>query len=267
MRSSELKDTNYELFIGALSLLSIFNLVLVLLVPDTLAAQVVAIMDGFLSVIFLGDFLYRLFTSESKSQYFLRQFGWADLLASLPFPQAKILRLFRVIRVARLMRQFGAWNMVTDFVRDRAGSALLTLFFFIVLVLQFGGMAMYSVESRVPDGNIRTAFDAIWYTFVTITTVGYGDRYPVSNVGRILGMVIMVAGVGLFGTLTGYLANAFLAPQEEGAGDEEPIPATGQPADATDPKAKLAELKALLDQQQQAQAALEAKIVELETLL
>lgn len=264
--AQELKNTTYELFIGALSILSIFNLIIAILLPDSYLAQVVLVMDIFLSAIFLADFLFRFFTAPSKSAYFFRQFGWADLLASLPFPNAKVLRLFRIFRVARLLREFGAANMLREFVTNRAGSALLTLFFLIILVLEFGGMGMYMVESRAPDGNIKSAADSIWYTFVTITTVGYGDRFPVTNIGRLLGMLIMMAGVGLFGTLTGFLANAFLA------GDE-PKPAEA-PAAATTPAARLAELKALLQhqqdllaQQEQAQSALAARLAEFEALL
>ena len=210
--SNELKDTTYELFIAALSVLSIINLILYYLFSDPAVYGVAGIIDGFLSVIFLGDFLFRFFTANSKSRYFLRQFGWADLLASLPFPQVKILRLFRIIRAGRLMRIFGLRNMVREFLTNRAQSALLTLLFFIILVLEFGGMAMIAVERTSPEANIRTASDAVWYTYVTITTVGYGDRYPVTQTGRIMGLIIMTAGVGLFGTLTGYLANTFLAP-------------------------------------------------------
>jgi Ion transport protein len=65
---------------------------------------VIYTLNGLFSLIFLGDFTYRLFTSDSKSPYFLRKFDWADLLASLPFPQAKVLRIFRLMRVFRLLR-------------------------------------------------------------------------------------------------------------------------------------------------------------------
>lgn len=266
--AQELKNTTYELFIGALSILSIFNLIIAILLPDSYLAQVVLVMDIFLSAIFLADFLFRLVTAPSKSAYFFRQFGWADLLASLPFPNAKILRLFRIIRVARLLREFGAAKMLREFVTNRAGSALLTLFFLIILVLEFGGMGMYMIESRAPNGNIKSASDSIWYTFVTITTVGYGDRYPVTSLGRLLGMLIMMAGVGLFGTLTGFLANAFLS-----GGEQKPAEAPAVAA-ANTPEARLAELKALLQQQQgllaqqeQAQSALTAKLAEIERLI
>lgn len=220
-KSSELKNTSYELFIGALSLLSILNLVLFYLFTDEDVSAVISIMDGFLSLIFLTDFLYRLFTADSKSAYFLRQMGWADLLASLPAPQFKILRVFRIIRVYRLMKVFGAKRMIKEFVSNRGGSTLLILVFLMLLILEFGGLVMLWVESQVPDANIETASDAIWYVYVTITTVGYGDQYPVSNVGRVLGIVIMTVGVGLFGTITAFLANIFVAPNDdEAAGTE-----------------------------------------------
>jgi voltage-gated potassium channel Kch len=257
--SNELKDTTYELFIGALSVLSIINLLLYYLLNDPVVSGVVAIIDGLLSLIFLADFLFRFFSADSKSRYFLSQFGWADLLASLPFPQAKILRLIRVFRAGRLMGKRGARQMLREFLGNRAQSALLTLLFLIILVLEFGGMAMVAVESSSAEANIRTPSDAVWYTYVTITTVGYGDRYPVTTEGRLIGIVIMTAGVGLFGTLTGYLANAFLAPPKR---KEAQIAADGD-----SPKAKLAQLKQLLNEQKQAQVALEAKISEIEALL
>ena len=257
--SDELKDTTYELFIGALSVLSIINLILYYVINNPVVSGVVAIIDGLLSLIFLADFLFRFFTADSKSRYLLSQFGWADLLASLPFPQAKLLRLFRIYRAGRLMGKRGARHMLREFLGNRAQSALLTLLFLIILVLEFGGMAMVAVESSSAEANIRTPSDALWYTYVTITTVGYGDRYPVTTEGRLIGIVIMTAGVGLFGTLTGYLANAFLAPPKR---KEAQIDVGGD-----SPKAKLAQLKQLLNEQKQAQVALEAKISEIEALL
>ena len=70
-----------------------------------------------------------------------------------------------------------------------------------LLLLEFGAGLTLSVELQAPDGNIKDASDALWYVYVTVTTVGYGDRFPVTNAGRVLGVVIMTVGVGLFGTL------------------------------------------------------------------
>ena len=83
----ELKNTSYEIFIGALSLLAMVNVVLfVLFFQDSNLQLVLAVIDGLLSLIFLGDFLFRLKTAPSRRGYFFRQFGWADLLSCPPFP-------------------------------------------------------------------------------------------------------------------------------------------------------------------------------------
>ena len=125
----------------------------------------------------------------------------------------KILRVFRLVRVFRLLREYGARNIARSLIRDRAGSALLILLLMGILVLEFGSLWILDVEQDAPGANITTASDALWYTIVTISTVGYGDRYPVTNEGRVIGSLIIIVGVGIFGTFTGYLANLFLARQ------------------------------------------------------
>ncbi|HSN75363.1 MAG TPA: ion transporter [Anaerolineae bacterium] len=259
--NQELKAIGYELFIGALSVLSIVNMVLLLFVKSESLEYVIYIMNAIMTPIFLGDFFYRFFTAESKSGYFLRNFGWADLLSSLPLPNAKILRLFRLWRVIRLFRKFGVRNLAHEFITHRAENALLTVVFLVLLVLQFGALAMLRAELQSPDANIASASDAIWWTFVTITTVGYGDRFPVTNTGRIIGVLVMIAGVGLFGTLSGFLANQFLTPPA--AKEEEAVVY----ADPNDPKARIAELKQMLEAQEQATADLRAKLEEIDALI
>lgn len=97
---------------------------------------------------------------------------------------------------------------------------------------------------------------------VTITTVGYGDRYRVTNAGRAVAVLVMIAGVDLFGTLSGFLANQFLTPPAPRA-VEAPI-AEGAP---TDPKARIAEVKQMLEAQEQVSASLRARLGEIEALL
>jgi len=244
-----LKNPGYEIFIGLLSILSIVNLVLLVIVKDQALQYVLAIMNIPITIIFFIDFLYRLRTAPSKSYYFWRNWGWADLLASLPFQQTKILRLFRLIKVFRLLQDYGAKNIIRSLVKDKAGSALLVLLFIAILVLEFGSLLMLRLEANAPGANITSASDALWYIVVTMSTVGYGDQYPITNPGRVLGTVIIVVGVGIFGTLTGYLANLFLTPSKK------------KPDDAPDEmERRLTELKDLAARQQEA-------IAELETLV
>ena len=218
-RRKELKNTGYEIFVGILSILSIVNIVLLYAVNDPNLDVVLSAMNWLLSLIFLVDFTYRLFTAESKSRYFFREFGWADLLASLPFEQLKILRVFRLVRVFRLLHEYGMKNIARSLVKDRAGSALLTLVLMGILVLEFGSLGILRIEQYAPGANITSGSDALWYVIVTISTVGYGDQFPVTNHGRWVGTLIIVIGVGIFGTFTGYLANLFLAPRKTDAED------------------------------------------------
>jgi voltage-gated potassium channel Kch len=242
----ELKNTGYEIFIGILSILSIFNLVLLYAIEDDSLDTVLFFMNAILSAIFLMDFTYRLFTAESKTHYFFRMFGWADLLASLPFQQVKILRVFRLVRVFRLLRAYGIKNVARSLLHDRAGSALLTLLLMGILVLEFGSLEILHIEQDAPGANITTASDALWYNIVTISTVGYGDRYPVTNKGRVVGSLIIIVGVGIFGTFTGYLANLFLAPSKKKAAAAQPPPVHD------DAQLDVGQLKALIAQQQTA---------------
>lgn len=260
-KKRELKGIGYELFIGALSILSIVNQILLLVIrEDANLETVLMVMNAIMFPIFLGDFLYRFFTAASRSNYFFRGFGWADLLSSLPFQQVKIFRVFRIWRVIRLFIEFGARNLVKEFITHRAENALLTVGFLVLCVLEFGALGMLSAERTSPDANITDASDAIWWAYVTITTVGYGDRYPVTNWGRIIGILVMTAGVGLFGTLSGFLANMFLTPPKPRAAEQ---PA----ADAGTPKAKLAQLKQMIEAQEKATADLKVQLEAIDRLL
>jgi voltage-gated potassium channel Kch len=251
----------YELFIAALSILSIANLLFgYLWVADESLQTILSVINAIFLPIFLGDFVWRLSNAPSKSGYFFKEFGWADLLSSLPLSQTKILRVFRLWRVGRFVRKFGARTLWRDFIRHRADNTLLTVVFLVICVVEFGALAALRIEQYAPGANITSASDAIWYVVVTITTVGYGDRFPVTNVGRVVGLLIMMAGVGLFGTLAGFLSNKFLAPPEQSA-EEAP------PTEPGDPKTYVAELRCMLEAQERASAALRAKLDAIERLL
>jgi voltage-gated potassium channel len=259
-QNKQFKSSNYELFILALSILSLFNWVMYLLQIDEDLLFVLIVVDLLLSVIFLSDFAYRLFSAGSKRNYFIKEYGWLDLLGSLPFPQVKIFRLSRVIRALQIMRQLGFRNMIREFIHARAGTAMLTVSFLIILVLEFGSVAILAVERDAPEANITSAADAIWWSIVTISTVGYGDQYPVTIMGRLIAVFVILTGVGLFGVITGFLANRFL-PDDKSEADV--------PADQTIAPASLQtileEIANLRNAQELAYAEIEARIETLST--
>jgi hypothetical protein len=249
---NELKNVNYELFLAAITILSVINIFLILFAPTSSMRQVVWIVDLGFCIFFLADFLYRFLTATSKNRYLLHQYGWLDLLGSLPIPFIRLVRLVRSGRTARMLRQYGVENMGSELRHDRAGSTLLSVAFMGILVLELGSYFMLAAEGRDSQANIHTPSDALWWSVVTIATVGYGDKYPVTNEGRIIGTFVIITGVGLFGAFTGFLANTFINRRKRRP--RFGLRAIEEPADP------LEEIQQMLVQQAQRLAAIEARL-------
>ena len=259
-KNPDLKGTGYELFILLLSVVSIINLALVIFgpwmgVPESLL-EVIYIINAILTIFFIIDFSYRFFTTASKKNYFFKNWGWTDLLACIP--EFRIFRVFRIVKAVRLMRIFGLKNMMYEIIDNRAGSALYLAIFGIITVAETAGITVLYAELPDPAANITSAGDAVWWVMVTLTTVGYGDQYPVTTTGRLAGIFVMFSGVALIGVLASYLSSFFMA---------EPTPRVSEEQLSDDPQSILAELKTLLAQQQTAQEALMSKVSELEVKL
>ena len=170
--------------------------------------------------IFFVDFLISFWAAPNRWQYFVR-WGWIDLLSSIPALEvARWGRLARIVRVFRVLRGLRATRIVTTVVlRQRAENSFLAASIVAVLLIVFCSVAILQFETS-PESNITTAGDAIWWAFATITTVGYGDRYPVTAEGRFVAVVLMGAGVGLFSIFSGFLAAWFVAPESEATDSE-----------------------------------------------
>jgi voltage-gated potassium channel Kch len=248
-------NTSYEVFILAMSVLSIFNLLMEILPIDQDVKTVFLIVDVGLTPIFLADFLYRLFSAPSKAGYVVRGGGWLDFIGSLPFPAFRLARLFRMWRVYRGLRKIGMGKVWSTYLKSRAQSALLTVGFLTIVVLEFAAVFILVTERSEVNSNIKTASDALWWAYVTVTTVGYGDKYPVTNSGRIVGVLLMTIGVGLFGVLTGYLANAFLKPESEKQSGKDNGSATPDNAQAA-----LEEIRRILLEQEKSNAELQRRL-------
>jgi voltage-gated potassium channel len=203
----------WEVFVLGLSLLSVFNLVIVWFVRNPDIDMIFIIMDLLLTVIFLTDLARRLVVAESARRYLVQGYGWVDAMAA--FPLLRILRLVRIYRLVIILRRLGGpIKAFRAFFSNRAAGGLLSVLLMAILVMEFGALAVLAVERGAEGANIETAQDAIWYVLVTMSTVGYGDRYPVTDLGRAFGSLVIIVGVGVFGTLTGFLANAFLSPSD-----------------------------------------------------
>lgn len=254
-------DFGYELFIAAISILAVFNSLLSL-VPgvDPDAANVVLIINAVLTLLFIYDFLFRLITASDRSAYFLREFGWADLLAIVP--QFRVFRLFRVFKAYRLVHTHGLSRIRSHLSRNRSESALYLLVLMVILIIEAGAFLVLQAERASPEANILTAVDAIWWAYVTITTVGYGDRYPVTGFGRLVGILVLTTGVAVFATFAGYISSKLLA-----AGPDEEKPGEPVPADGDTVAAVVAELDRLMAERGRIDAELAARIDRLEAMV
>jgi hypothetical protein len=218
---SVLLSPAWEVFILAVSILSVFNLVVVWFIRNPDIDMVFIIMDGLLTVLFLLDLARRLVVADDPRRYLGPGWGWIDLIAA--FPLLRIFRTVGIVRFVRVLERFGGpLAAFRAFFSNRAAGGLLSVLFVALLVMEFGALFVLAVERGAPGSNIETATDAIWYVVVTMSTVGYGDQYPVTDLGRLVGSIIIVVGVGVFGTLTGFLANFFLAPSEVGVAARPP---------------------------------------------
>ena len=189
-------------------------------------------LDGVFSLIFLVDFFVTLYRVPDRRAYL--KWGWLDFIGSLP--ALPWVRPFRVVRAVRILRRVGLRSLLQLSSRQRASSFLWATGTLVIIVLMFASLLILRFEQAAPDANIANAYDALWWAFVTITTVGYGDRYPTTDAGRLLAAVLMTVGVGLFGVLTSYLAATFLSPDEE-----------KEAAELADIKAELREIRQILN--------------------
>jgi voltage-gated potassium channel len=164
--------------------------------------------DLVLCAFFFVDFVRSLVRADNRWRY-LRTWGWLDLVASVP--AVDYFRLGRVGRVVRILRVFRVIKigrvLATALTTRRRESAIWAAILVAVLVIFTGAIAELEFERET--GNITTAEDALWWAMTTITTVGYGDRYPTTTEGRLVAVGLMAVGVGLFGTLSGLAASWF----------------------------------------------------------
>jgi voltage-gated potassium channel len=168
--------------------------------------------DAAVCVLFLTDFCISFYRAENRWRYFYT-WGWLDLVSSIPtLDAARWGRAARIARIVRVLRGIRATRILTGLVLEkRRQSGLLAAALLALLLLTIASISILHVETE-PGSNIKTAEDAIWWALTTITTVGYGDHYPVTSEGRFVAGILMCAGVGLFGMFSGFLASWFVAP-------------------------------------------------------
>jgi voltage-gated potassium channel len=177
--------------------------------------RVLEFADTLICVAFAVDFLVSLWRAPNRGRYFFT-WGWLDLLSAIPMVDAaRWGRLARIARIARILRGVRAAQRLTLVVLEKRSQSTFAAAALLALVIVIASStAILHFETR-PESNIRTAGDALWWAFTTVTTVGYGDRFPVTSEGRVIAVLLMTAGVGLFGAFSATLAAWFIIPEEK----------------------------------------------------
>ena len=208
----------YDFFILTITGLSLIAL-LVIALPffDQHAKQIAFSLDTFLSLLFLVDFFFILINSSDKRAYL--KWGWIDFFGSLPYlPLLRILRIFRAIRSIRILRNNRFQDIWQGIKKQPERTTFIFVILFAIFLVVFSSYTILLIEQNSSEQNIKTAGDAIWWSIVTITTVGYGDHYPTTVNGRIMAALLMFVGIGLFSSLTSYLSTSFISRRQRKEG-------------------------------------------------
>ena len=166
--------------------------------------------------ILTADYLYPGESHLKARLHFLRSFdGVVDLLTILPFMflsgfiAFRILRIFRIFHLFRINAQYDSFNVITLVLRDKwkqIGSSLVI----IIVIMLAASLGMYSVEHNAQPEQFPNAFSGMWWSVSALLTVGYGDVYPVTVLGKIMGILIAFLGVGVVAIPTGIISAGFV---------------------------------------------------------
>lgn len=173
--------------------------------------------DTFICLVFWCQLLADLFRSKDKPRYLRAH--WLDFVASIPIiEQIRFARLLQIFRVIRLIRS--SHQILNQIRSNRREATIASIFLLLTILVSIGSALMLILEGNVPESNIKDATDALWWVFVTISTVGYGDHYPVTMMGKVLAAVIIICGVGLFGMVAGLVSSIISDPEQKKEQDD-----------------------------------------------
>ena len=234
----------FDITVMSLILLSVLSIILESF--ESLAARFAPAFAGFELVtilFFTVEYAARLWTadlllpgsSHPHIRYALSFMAIVDLLAILPFylpflsadlrflRMLRLLRLLRMIRVFKLGRYFDALRIVVKVIKDSAAQLVISILLCLFVML-FSAIVMYTVENPAQPDQFPNIIASLWWAICTLTTVGYGDVYPITAIGRFFAAVISLVGIGIIAIPTGIIAAGFSSVISAAAPEEDPKP-------------------------------------------
>ncbi len=212
-------DTNSNLrFEIASSLAVVLSIVIMALetfeLPEDLQNLFFSI-EIILTVYFVAEYVLRIVIAENKREYLSSFYGLVDLIALLPIlihatasvRVVRLLRMLRVIRLLKLTRYIEALDRYQEALKLIVSEVMLFIGVSFVFILGFA-FVIYEVEHEVQPDTYSNIFDAIWWAVISLTSVGYGDVYPLTTSGRLLTLAMVLTGMGIVAVPTALLASA-----------------------------------------------------------
>lgn len=175
------------------------------------------------TIIFITEYILRIWTADflylsskyPRLKYIFSFDGIIDLLTIIPmyfldgFVVFRMLRVVRILRLFRINNKYDSFNVITSVLYEKRNQLLSSIF--IILMLMFASsLCMYSVENRVQPNVFENAFSGLWWSVSTILTVGYGDIFPITVLGKLMAIVIAFLGVMVVAIPTGIISAGFV---------------------------------------------------------
>lgn len=215
--------------IQLLVVINVFTIILSTLKLSHALNITFTIIDTVIVAIFILEYSLRIWTADllypnldrsaAIKKYMKTPLAIIDLVSIAPFFLSILLpinlNIFRLLRTIRILRLFKtgrynkALNNIAIVFKSRA-SQLISSLFIVSLLIVISGVLMYEVEHFAQPSNFKNAFDGMWWAVATLTTVGYGDIYPVTVAGRVISSIIALLGIGLVAIPTGIISSGFI---------------------------------------------------------
>ncbi|WP_412561544.1 ion transporter [Winogradskyella sp. MIT101101] len=219
---------SFAVFIQVLIVLSVITFsteTLPNLKPET--KVILNSIEIFCVIVFTLEYLARIYVADNKPKFIFSFFGLIDFFAILPFylsfgvdlRSLRVLRMFRLFRLLKLVRYNKAMRHFTKAMI--LAKEQIVLFMGVTLVLiYFAAIGIYYFENEAQPEHFSSIFDSLWWSIVTLTTVGYGDVYPITVGGRVFTFIILLIGLGIVAIPTGIISSSLTKVVEPGSDEE-----------------------------------------------
>lgn len=194
-----------ELIILSLTVYTIFSILIQLVFPvSEEMMKLLNLFEWICSGFFIYEWRYRYVHSENKKEFL--KYNFIDLIASFPIGFISGLKALRLLRILQVIKIFGSITRFRTYVKaNKVHFLKMVLFSGVTLLMMISPVLILFFEEE--SGNINSAENALWWTYCTLSTIGYGDLYPITTGGRLFTVLTSLGGIGMFSILTGLVVN------------------------------------------------------------